>query len=227
MIEEYAPTIPDAQTVAVVLDAIPILRRGLFLARSYMGLRPSEARRLDVADLRDEGRALQVLAKKSKKRKARLLAIPAPVLAWFHEPQVVATFGALERRFPAEPLFPNPWASNAAKRWTEKCEWDAFKLAHRVAGVPEFKPNEAGRHFFATEYVNAGGDVFRAMHWLGHSEVATTQRYAKLRPQTLARVVSLDRSGPSVDHGGKVTRNPVQNRESLATPAGFEPALSA
>jgi integrase len=75
-LEEYAPTIPDARTVALALDAIPNLRRGLFLARGYMELRPSEARRLDVADLRDEGRALQVLAKKSKKRKTRLLAIP-------------------------------------------------------------------------------------------------------------------------------------------------------
>lgn len=182
-VEEYAPTIPDAATVAKILAEIPLELRGIFLARSYMGLRPSEARRLDVADLRDEGRAVQVLARKSKKRRTRLLALPAPVLEW------IATHRA--QAFPAEPLFPNPRARNPQRRWTEKVEWEAFKLACRNAGVPEFKPNEAGRHFFGTEHVNAGVDVFAVSKWLGHSEIKTTSRYAKLRPQTLARVVRL------------------------------------
>jgi site-specific recombinase XerD len=71
-------------------------------------------------------------------------------------------------------------------------------------------PNEAGRHFFATERVNAGVDVSAVKSWLGHSDIATTQRYAKLRLQTLARVISIDRLGQRVDR-------------SLATPPGFEP----
>lgn len=185
VLEEYAPTIPDAATVARILAEIPAELRGVFLARSYMGLRPSEARRLDVADLRDEGRAIQVLASKSKKRKARLLTLAPPVLEW------LAAVRDLAHAFPAEPLFPNPRADNAAKRWTEKCEWDAFKRACRLAGVGDWKPNESGRHFFATEYVNQGVDVFAVKSWLGHSDIATTARYAKLRPQTLANVVKL------------------------------------
>jgi hypothetical protein len=63
--------------------------------------------------------------------------------------------------------------------------------------------------------------------WLGHSDIATTERYAKLRPQTLARVVDIRKSGPRVDQRKKRARNRELNRESLVTPAGFEPALSA
>jgi site-specific recombinase XerD len=176
-----------------------------------------------VADLRDNATALQVLARKSKKRKQRLLALPEPVRAWFHNPFVVAAFGSLGQRFGAEPLFPNPRARNAAHRWTESAEWDAFKLACRAAGVPEFKPNESGRHFFATEHVNAGTDVFAVQAWLGHSDIATTQRYAKLRPQTLARVVALGRSGQSADSDVAAHENHERFRVPLATPAGFEP----
>jgi len=85
--------------------------------------------------------------------------------------------------------------------------------------MPEFKPKEAGRHFFATEYVNAGTDVLTVKTWLGHSDIATIERYAKLRPQTLARVVDMAATERARDRD--------QNREWLATPAGFEPALSA
>ena len=223
VLEEYAPTIPDAHAVGLILAAIPIEHRGIFLARSYMGLRPSEARRLDVADLRDGDRALQVLARKSKKRKQRLLALPEPVRAWFREPVVIKAFGALEKRFGAEPLFPNPRARNEAHRWTEKPEWEAFKAACRAAGVPEFKPNESGRHFFGTEHVNAGVDVFAVQAWLGHSDIATTQRYAKMRPQTLARVFAMGRSGQSVDSEREASPIPEQIRRPVATPAGFEP----
>ena len=52
-------------------------------------------------------------------------AIPEPVLEWLR------TSRGLERMaFGAEPLFPNPRARNASRRWTEKCEWAAFKLAY-------------------------------------------------------------------------------------------------
>jgi integrase len=179
----YAPTVPDRETVAKILAAIPLERRGLWIARAYMGLRPSEARRLDVGDLREGGRALQLLGRNVKTRKPRLLPIAPPVASW------LAAHRDLAHAFPAEPLFPNPQAPG--RRWRPEAEYDCWTRACADAGVPRVKPNEGTRHFWATDYVERTGDIYGAKAWLDHSDISTTERYARLRSSTLARVVAL------------------------------------
>ena len=51
-VEQYGPQIPDEDSVLKVLKAMPIPRAGIFVARAAMGFRPSEARRLNVSDLK-------------------------------------------------------------------------------------------------------------------------------------------------------------------------------
>lgn len=48
-VEEHQPRILSAETQEAVLAAIPEAKRGLFLAMALMGIRPGEARAVDVA----------------------------------------------------------------------------------------------------------------------------------------------------------------------------------
>ena len=74
----------------------------------------------------------------------------------------------------------------------ETSEKRTLYKAYRDAGVAHIKPNEMGRHFFGTQLVNEGADIYGVKEWLGHSDVSTTERYAKLRPQTIARIFKRD-----------------------------------
>ncbi len=191
---EYNPQIPDAATVLRVLARISVRKRGLFLARSYMGFRPSEARRLNVGDLRRGARPdlldayIDLPPRSSKKRRGRRLQLHPEVAGW------LASYGELGR-FGAEPLFANSRASNREQRWTESSERRTLVRALRTAGVTSIKPNELGRHFFATEAVNNGADIYATQEWLGHTDPKTTERYAKLRPVPIARVLGAGPSG--------------------------------
>jgi len=191
---EYQPTIPDVETALRILAEIPVLKRGAWLAKSFMGLRPSEARRLSVSDVRDQGAVIVVPAAKSKMRRGRILEVQHPVREWFAHAEVVAKFGTLEQRFGAAALFPNP---ETMKHWSETAERRVIEAAMRAAGVTGIRPNEMGRHFFATELANTPGiDFEKVREWLGHTAIGSTRRYGKLRAQTIAKVVS----GPRLDH---------------------------
>jgi len=181
----HARTIPERADLERILAAIPAEIRGLWLVRAYMGLRPSEARRLDVRDLRENGTALQLLGAKTKTRAPRLLPLAPEVADWLRE------HGQLEHRFGAAPLFWNPAARNAEKRWTEKPEWEVFQRALAACGFEGLKPNEAGRHFFATELVARTEDIYLAKRWLGHSSVDVTEGYVGARARSLRKVTPI------------------------------------
>lgn len=72
----------------------------------------------------------------------------------------------------------------------ERTEWkDRYRVNNRksfaaivkAAKVPWATPHTL-RHTFASWLVNAGVDVYKVSHWLGHADVATTRIYAHLRP---------------------------------------------
>jgi integrase len=186
---EYDPQIPEEDVVERVLVEIPEEKRGIFLVRSLMGFRPSEARRLNVADLRFRQEAdltdayINLPPRSAKKKKARKLQLHPEVAAWLLE------HGDLER-FGAEPLFTNPDANNAERRWLPGGERRVLARAYKAAGVAWIKPNEFGRHFFATHAVSdLEADIYPVQAWLGHTDPKTTQRYAKMRPVPIARIL--------------------------------------
>ncbi len=178
-----------------VLSSIPVQKRGPFLARSYMGFRPSEARRLNVGDLKRGEREdlldahIDLPPRSSKKRRGRRLQLHPEVAQWLRQHGNLARFGG-------EPLFANAEAWNEERRWTETSERRVLLAAFRAAAVGHIKPNELGRHFFATEAVNNGADIYATQEWLGHTDPKTTERYAKLRPVPIARVLGTRASRP-------------------------------
>ncbi len=194
---EYEPEIPEAEIVELVMAKIPHEDRGIFLIRSHMGFRPSEARRLNVGDLKIRNQDdltdayIALPPRSSKKKKGRKLQLHPEVAAW------LLKHGGLDR-FGKEPLFRNPDAWNEEGRWTETSERRMLVKAYKAAGVAHIKPNEFGRHFFGTHAVNdLEADIYPVQSWLGQSDPKTTMRYAKMRPVPIARILNPKAKGAS------------------------------
>jgi len=191
MVPEYAPKIPTPAAQDALLDAIPLQKRGAFLARGYMGLRPSEAARANVEDYDFER---DVLTVHGKGWRVRYLPAAEEVAAWVRE-----VHGEARLRVAGRPLFPNPDAHGDEKRWTKAAARRVMLEAMKVTGM-KFKPNEALRHGFATHAAARGVELERVSAYLGHTDARTTRRYAKLASSDLAGV---PRRGPRVVAGGR------------------------
>ena len=57
-------------------------------------------------------------------------------------------------------------------------------IRRTLAGLTDVRLHDL-RHSHASFLVNAGRTLYEVQHILGHSQVATTQRYAHLSPDTL------------------------------------------
>ena len=185
--ELLAPKIPDEDTLAAYIEAIPELKRGLFLVRSYNGLRPSEARALNVQDydFRKDILTLRHTKRTGRRGKAALVPIPADweVAEWVHrwvDPKD-ALVGYL-------PLFRNSDSYNDHARWTPSSERRVHLTACTVIGT-YFKPNEVGRKACATHALRRTRDIHSVQKLLRHADPRTTERYAKLADDALVRVL--------------------------------------
>jgi integrase len=136
-----------------VLQTMPENERGIFLAMALMGLRPGEARALDVADVHDgwltvdravKGKGASSPIRGTKTGKPKTLPMPEDVSAWIE--RNVATAGRLVRA----PLFPNPSTGN---RWNHQALNRAWNRAVAAAGLPAVPLYEGTKHSFATEAI--------------------------------------------------------------------------
>jgi len=182
-VPEYAPKIPTPAVQDRILAAIPAEKRGVFLARGLMGLRPSEAARANVEDYDFDRDLLTVHAKGGR---VRFLPAPKLVAAWIHE-HTARPSHLRDTDAPPVPLFVNPKATNPEGRWTPASARRVMLDAYEKTGQ-KYKPNEALRHAMATDAVNRGVGMDRVGHYLGHSSQKTTQRYAKLAGERLTDV---------------------------------------
>lgn len=203
-VPEYVARIPSAAEVTRLLDAIPWRVRGQWLARSLLGLRPSEAWRASVSDWRFEPEPMRVsdgstilahtLTVRAKGERVRLLPVPAdwPLSAWIAEH--VKREDALQGD--RVPLFPNPNATEQPPRWTNDTSRRAWLHACKATGLllsprrPRYRENEAMRHAFATwAAADVTLDLLRLTEFMGHSDPRTTRRYRKLGAGALVGVV--------------------------------------
>ena len=206
-IPEHTPRIPSPAQVQQLLDAIPWHLRGQWLARSQLGLRPSEAQRANVADWRFEPEAFRLrdgsemrahtITIRGKGGRVRVLPVPATweLAVWIDEHREAKD--AL--RGDAAPLFANPAADlseNPAGRWTKASSRRVWLAACRTCSLmesqwtPRFTENESMRHAFATHSVALpGADLALLSELMGHADIRTTRRYRKLGPGAFLEVV--------------------------------------
>jgi integrase len=194
-VPEHIPSIPSADVQERVLAAIEWRKRGVFLARGLLGLRPSEARNASLPDYQFDpsDRWKDVLTvPKSKSNRYRLLPVPRPLAKWVREFRPVGNLHDASAE--PTPLFDNPRGETG--RWEASSERRILKSAMKICGV-EYRPNEFLRHAFGTITTNrllsegySEGDVCRmVMAIMGHTEAKTSTRYVRLATERMERVV--------------------------------------
>ena len=188
-VPEPSPRVLVAAAQNTLLDAIPERDRGVFLAMARMGIRPGEAVAITPADLADgwitihrarKGKRLTDPVRSTKSGRPKRLPVPDDVLEW------IAANVEPAARLRGEPLFKNPrtgkpWAATSLRRvWEKACA---------EIGAPPISIYEGTKHSFATDAMLRGVPERALQAYLGHADVRSTRRYARLADQALVDVI--------------------------------------
>ncbi len=225
-VDEYAPTVLSIEAQDLVLAKISDEGRGIFLAMATLGVRPGEARALDVADYRDgwltvdkacKGPAGNAPIRGTKTGKPKRLPVGELLGAWLDRWVDPAD------RLTRAPLFLNP---RTGRRWTHWALRDTWVRSARAAGLEGVKLYEGTKHSMATDAIRRGVSERALQSFLGHRDLRSTRRYAQLSDQALVSVPRrLFVGGLSV--APNTVEKPKQKQGDVVSPAGFEPALPA
>jgi integrase/recombinase XerC len=169
LLETLAPP-PQAHT------STPEVRRNfaLFITLYGLGLRISEALSLTRADV--GGDTLIVTGKGNKQRS---MPLPLPVKSALNQ-----WLNASNESLPTAPLFPNPSGKPLSPRFAQKI----LQQTREALNLPSHLTPHALRHSFATHLLEGGADLRTVQELLGHSQLATTQRYLAADVQRLLTV---------------------------------------
>ena len=188
-VPEHEPKLlrPDAQEAA--LAQIPEPQRGLFLAGVDLALRPNEARAVRFSDFElvdgvpwvtirrafTGQQATSRIRDWTKTGRIRRLPVTDRLWAWV-QAHGARTLG------PAFVLRGRPWSGWQANRvWKAACE---------AAGVPVVPLRNATRHSTATR-LRSAGRIEDVKELLGHTDLRTTERYARHEAGRLVPLVRL------------------------------------
>ena len=144
----------------------------------FTGARKREAldARWDFIDL-DQGIWTIPISKSGKPRHVPLSSQAIEVL------RSAKTAARIMMADPCPWVFPNPLTE---KPYTSIFQpWD---ICRRSAGLAEVRIHDL-RHSFASALVNRGMTLFDVKEALGHSNIATTQRYAHISPERLRHAI--------------------------------------
>lgn len=148
--------------------------KGAFLFSCFCGLRWSDIKRLKWGNIfSDQGQMYARIVMK-KTGKSLLLPLSAEAVKWMPERGTA----------PDEANVFDLAATETAHTWN---------LRHWVknAGITKHVTFHVGRHTFATMMLTAGADLYTTSKLLGHTNVATTQIYAKIVDAKKVEAVNL------------------------------------
>ena len=156
------------------------------------GLRPGEARALEVADYdpdayREDEVTVGVLhiskAQKgsspdapirgTKTRRVRVVPVHPELAAWIEK------HVDRKQRLVRAPLFVNP---GTGRRWGEEALRRTWDRACKRAGVRHVPMYEGTKHTFATLALGSGNSERAIQEMLGHADARSTRRYARSTP---------------------------------------------
>ena len=182
--ERIPKIITRTRFLEIVADLDP-LAQGPVLCMGMMGVRPGEARALEVADVDKSGDPWRLEVRHAmqgptsgakvgptKTRRVRVIPIHPALRIWLEDH--VDWPGRLTRA----PLF----AMESGKRWSH----GALYKRWRKARGNSVSLNEGTKHQFASHAVSeAGSDLDRVREMLGHTDAKSTRIYAKFAPSAL------------------------------------------
>ncbi len=205
-LEESVPDVLTAEAQAELLATIPEGDRGAFLAMALMGIRPGEVVALDLGDYADgwltvkrarKGPRLDAPIRGTKTPKGwKRLPVPDELAEWLDDhreilARVAPSRGVSRARAVPQvpragaPLFPNP---RTGDRWTPTSLRRVWSKACRAVGV-EISLYEGTKHTFATDAAARKVPERALQAFLGHRDVRSTRRYAKLADGALLDVI--------------------------------------
>lgn len=164
-----------------IIDSIPIKHRPIFLFMMATGCRPSEARALRKADIRDDKIWFEV----SFGRGEELKPVKQTKIAYFPiTAEVQQILGELPKDFTPwvflNPSTKKPYSKNIQKIWNAACE---------KAEVNRINLYNATRHSFACQMLNDGVDKGIVSRLLRHSDPRMIERYAEYEEDPLKAAV--------------------------------------
>ena len=167
------------------------------------GIRVAELAGLDLADIDFSSRTLRVTGKGNKQRVVpfgvpacraldRWLAEGRGLLTARHQARSTGSAGSGDRHKTdgtgpgRDDVSEAVFLGEQGRRINQRQVRDVVhKLAHQ-AGVPDISPH-ALRHSAATHLLDGGADLREVQEMLGHSSLATTQRYTHVSMEQLTR----------------------------------------
>jgi integrase len=187
--DEHHPRILSIEDQDRILEAIPAPERGIFLALARLGLRPGEARALDVADYRDgwlivdkavKGSQVSAPIRGTKTRRAKRIPAGEDLVEW------IASYVDTRGRLAKAPLFINP---RTGRRWSHWALRDRWIRAAESVGIADVRLYEGTKHTMATDAVRRGVSERALQTFLGHSDARSTRRYARMSEEALVSVL--------------------------------------
>ena len=149
------------------------------------GLRVGELVSLDWHDIDLEARVLRVLGKGGKERMVPFGAPAARTLeAWLQASEELRSLAPAADGTAEDPVFLNRRGGRLGDR-------DLRRIVDRyaaAAGVPAGVHPHTLRHTFATHLLEEGADLRTIQELLGHSSLATTQRYTHVEIERMLRI---------------------------------------
>ena len=198
-VPERSPRLLTIDQQTAVLEAIPVVQRGIFLAMADLWLRPSEARALRpevyevVQDRGPEDPAGWMTIKRAaddrhsnasirewtKTRRVRHLPVSDRLANW------IACHVPMDARLTQELLFP----STRGVMYSHAGLQSSWRRASKSAGVPIVPVREGTRHTSATYARREKWPLDLIQRFLGHTNVKTTERYSRHHDGALVQLI--------------------------------------
>jgi site-specific recombinase XerD len=176
--EDTLPAVLARDEVVRFLKAVTDLQmRTTFITIYAAGLRVSEAVKLTASDI-DSARMV-IAIRQSKGRKDRYVMLSEQLLG------ILRVYW--KRTHPEHWLFPGPDPSQPI---TTRSVERACRKAAEAAGLDKTVTVHTLRHSFATHLLEQGVDIRVIQDLLGHRNIASTTRYARVAINTIRQIQS-------------------------------------
>lgn len=171
------PKVLSKQEVLKLFSVTTNLKHLVILKMAYgMGLRVSELITLKVNDINIDRKQVHIVSSKGKKDR------------YVHFPENLTQLylDYLKAYQPISYLFQGQFS----EKYTVRSAQSVFRNAMNKAGITKSVGIHGLRHSYATHLLEAGTDMVFIQKLLGHSQVKTTEIYAKVSNKVLSNVKS-------------------------------------
>ena len=177
--EDTLPAVLTREQVLQLLQAEPdLMMRTIFITIYAAGLRISEVVKLTPRDINSDRMVIHI--RQAKGHKDRYVMLSEQLV------NILRKYWK-RKRLSGDLLFPGPKPNQSI---TTRSVQRAFRDAADRAGLDEAVSPHTLRHSFATHLLEQGVDIRVIQNLLGHSNINSTARYARVAINTIRQIQS-------------------------------------